>query len=177
MKSASSAKVLVDAQIPALVEDESFRFDATLQFDRAELNHLRDIWREKASKRGFTTRTDLDARSLKPFMRNLTILDVVPQDDGTRRYRYRFFGSSIVEVFGEQTGHFIEEFIPPEKMARWTAGHDLVVLSGRPLRFRIAYNSPAINYLSSESLVMPIGNDDGTIVMLMCCLYFGPRRS
>jgi len=177
MKKASPAQSRPDARIPGLVEDEAFRFDATLEFDRAELNQLRDIWKQKAAARGFATRADFDARTMKPFMRNVSILDVVAQPDGTRRYRYRFFGSSIVEVFGEQTGHFIEEFIPPDKMARWTAGHDLVVLSGRPLRFRIAYNSPHINYLSSESLVLPLGDEQGTIVMLLCCIYFGPKRT
>jgi len=176
-KPSAAHEPLPEKKIPDLVEDEAFRFDATLEFDRAELNRLRDIWKEKAAARGFATRADFDARTMKPFMRNVSILDVVAQSDGRRRYRYRYFGSSIVEVFGEQTGHFIEEFIPPDKMARWTAGHDLVVLSGRPLRFRIAYNSPHINYLSSESLVLPLGDDQGTINMLLCCIYFGPKRT
>jgi PAS domain-containing protein len=176
MSNSSFAKLPQEAQPSALVEDEGLRFDSVLAFDRRELNDLRDIWKHKAKVRGFATRADFDARTLKPYMRNITILDVVPQEDGSRRYRYRFFGTSIVQVFGEQTGHFIEEFIPPDKMARWTAGHDLVVLSGRPLRFKINYNSPHINYLSSESLVMPLGDESGTVVMLMCCLYFGPKR-
>lgn len=166
-----------DTPVPALMEDEAFRFDSELDFERAELNTLRDIWKVKSQGKGFATRADFDARTIKSYMRNLTILDVLWQDDGSRRYRYRYFGSSIVEVFGEQTGHYIEEFIPPERMARWTAGHDLVVLSGRPLRFKINYNSPKINYLSSESLVLPLADDSGKICMLMCCLYFGPQRN
>ena len=177
MNEPSPADALPEVQLPGLVEDEAFRFDSSLEFERAELNHLRDVWKEKSRAKGFATRADFDARTIKSFMRNVTILDVLAQPDGGRRYRYRYFGSSIVEVFGEQTGHFIEEFIPPDKMARWTAGHDLVVLSGRPLRFCISYNSPAINYLSSESLVMPLADDSGTVVMLMCCLYFGPKRT
>jgi len=163
--------------IPALVEDEAFRFDTVLEFERAELNLLRDIWRNKSATRGFATRADFDARTIKPYMRNLTILDVLPQQDGSRRYRYRYFGSAIVDVFGEHTNHYIEEFISPDKMARWTAGHDLVALSGRPMRFRINYNSPQISYLSSESLVLPLSDDTGKVAMLMCCLYFGPKRT
>jgi hypothetical protein len=177
MSNASLARPLGNEPVPALIEDEAFRFDTSLEFERRELNALRDVWHEKCVEKGFATRADFDARTIKSYMRNLTILDVLPQADGSRRYKYRYFGSSIVEVFGEHTNHFIEEFIPPEKMARWTAGHDLVVLSGRPLRFVINYNSPAINYLSSESLVLPLSDDKGTVVMLMCCLYFGPKRT
>jgi hypothetical protein len=177
MVSVQRAKTAEDVTIPALVEDEAFRFDTDLEFGRQELNALRDIWRGKSAEKGFATRSDFDARTIKPFMRNLSILDVVPQSDGTRRYRYRYFGSAIVEVFGEHTGHYIEQFIPPNRMARWTAGHDLVTLSGRPLRFVINYNSPQISYLSSESLVMPLSDETGTVTMLMCCLYFGPKRT
>lgn len=170
------ATLLTDVPIPALVEDESFRFDADLKFQKQELRALLGVWREKCAGRGFVTRADFDARTVKPYLRQMSILDVVTQEDGTRRYRYRYFGSGIVEVFGEHTGHYIEQFIPTERMARWTAGHDLVVLSGRPLRFVINYTSPQISYLSSESLVLPLTDGNGTVTMLMCFLYFGPKR-
>jgi hypothetical protein len=177
MANAQLAKPAAEKPIPALVEDEAFRFDTALEFERPELNALRDIWREKVAGKGFASRTDFDARTIKSYMRNLSILDIVAQPDGSRRYRYRYFGSAIVEVFGEHTGHYIEEFIPPNRMARWTAGHDLVTLSCRPLRFVINYNSPQINFLSSESLVLPLGDEAGNVSMLMCCLYFGPKRA
>ncbi len=177
MAQAQLARDLTKLAIPALVEDDSFRFDTGLEFERSELNVLRDIWREKCGQKGHATRSEFDARTIKPYMRNLSILDVVPQADGGRRYRYRYFGSAIVDVFGEHTGHYIDQFIPPDRMARWTAGHDLVALSGRPLRFTINYNSPQISYLSSESLVLPLSDESGKVVMLMCCIYFGPTRA
>jgi hypothetical protein len=177
MAKAQLASTLVDAPIPALVEDQAFHFDVELAFERAELNALRDIWKQKNAEKGFVTRADFDARTIKPYMRNLSILDVLWQPDSSRRYRYRYFGSAIVEVFGEHTGHYIEEFIPPDRMARWTAGHDLVVLSGRPLRFCINYSSPQISYLSSESLVLPLSDETRKVTMLMCFLYFGPKRA
>jgi hypothetical protein len=177
MANAQLAKPITPVPLPALVEDEAFRFDSELEFTRSELNALRDIWKQKSAERGYATRADFNARTIKPYMRNLSIMDIVTQPDGARRYRYRYFGSAIVEVFGEHTGHYIEEFIPPNRMARWTAGHDLVALSGRPLRFVINYNSPQISYLSSESLVMPLTDESGKVGMLMCCLYFGPKRT
>jgi hypothetical protein len=177
MNTATTAQSAGSEPMPALVEDEAFRFDTVLEFQRAELNQLRDIWRQKCAVKGNVVRADFDARTLKPYMRNMSIMDVVPQENGTRRYRYRYVGSSLVEVFGEQTGHFVDRFVPPDRLARWTAGHDLVVLSARPLRFVINYNSPQINYLASESLVLPLVDGTQLVTMLMCFLYFGPKRT
>src|SRR5258708_11294956 len=128
MANGQLANSITEKAIPALVEDEAFRFDTVLEFERPELNQLRDIWRQKSADKGYASRADFDARTVKPFMRNMTILDVVPQPDGTRRYRHRYMGSSLVEVFGEQTGRYLDEFVAPVKVAPSTAGHDLVIL-------------------------------------------------
>jgi hypothetical protein len=164
--------------IPALVaEDEAFRFDTVLEFERAELNQLRDIWRAKSVDKGYASRADFDARTLKPYMRNTSILDVEAQPDGRRRYRYRYVGSAIVEVFGEQTHKYIDQFVAPDRLARWTAVHDLIVLSGRPLRFIVNYTSPQINYLRSECLMLPLSPDGEAINMIMTFLYLGAKRA
>ena len=177
MANAQPINSLKDVPLPALVEDESFHFDADLKFERPELNLLREIWREKSKARGCAKRADFDARTLKPYLRNMLILDVLPKDDGTRRYRYRYMGSSIVEVFGEQTHRFVDDFIPPNKMARWTAGHDLIVLSGRALRLVVNYTSPQINYLGSEGIFFPLVNDEDQVVQIMGFNYLKPRRA
>jgi hypothetical protein len=161
--------------IPALVEDSAFHYDAELDFERAELNALRGIWREKTKVKPIASRADFDARTIKPYMRNLSIMDVV-DEAGVRRYRYRYMGSAIVEVFGEQTGRYIDEFISPDRMARWRAAHDLVVVSGRPIRFVVNYASPQISYLSSECLMVPLSEDGERVNMLMSFVYLGPKR-
>lgn len=176
MTHSKSAEFLWGAPIPERVEDESFRFDTELQFLRPELDALYQVWRRICARKGHASRADFDARAIKAHLRNLSVLDVVPQSDGSRRYRYRYFGSAVADVFGEQTGHYLEQFIPPERMARWRMGHDLVALSGRPVRFLINYTSPLIDYLSSESLVLPLSEESGATNMLMCCVYFGPKR-
>ena len=163
--------------IPALREDEAFRFDLVLEFQRPELNQIRDIWKQKSAGKGYASRTDFDARTVKPYMRNMTILDVVVQPNGTRRYRHRYMGSALVEIFGEQTGRYLDEFIPPDRIARWTAGHDLVVLSGRPTRIIVRYKSSQMNYLQSETLSIPLSQDGEIYDMEMSFLYFAPRQT
>jgi hypothetical protein len=169
------ARKIEELNIPSLVSDSAFQFDAELAFERKELNELVAIWRAKTKDKAIPSRADFDARTIKPYMRNLAILDVIPQPDGSRRYRQRYEGSAIVEIFGEQTGKYLDEYMPPDRVARWVAGHDIIALSGRPLRFVINYNSPALSYLKSEVLILPLSDDGATTNMVMAFNYFGPK--
>ncbi len=171
----SLARDLGDLRIPALVVDSAFQYDVELEFARPELNQIRDIWREKTKVKPVASRADFDARTLKPFMRNMVILDVEMQPDGSRRYKNRYEGSAVVEVFGEQTGKYLDQYVPADRLERWRAGHDLIALSGRPLRFVINYNSPQISYLRSEVFMVPLSEDGTTVNMLMAFNYFGPK--
>jgi hypothetical protein len=172
----SLARDLGELRIPALVNDSTFQFDAELNFERPELNQLRDIWREKTKSKLIASRADFDARTVKPFMRHMAILDVEALPDGDRRYKNRYEGSAIVEVFGEQTGRYLDEYMPPDRIARWRAGHDLVVLSARPLRIVVNYKSPQISYLRSEIFCFPLSEDGSTINMVMGFNYFSPKQ-
>jgi hypothetical protein len=171
----SLARDVGELRIPALVVDSAFQYGDELEFDRAELNQLRNIWREKTRNKRIASREDFDARTVKPFMRNMVILDVETQADGTRRYRNRYEGSAVVEVFGEQTGRYLDEYMPPDRLERWRAGHDLIVLSGRPMRVVVNYNSPQISYLRSEIFTFPLSSDGETVNMVMAFNYFSPK--
>ncbi len=173
----SLARQIEELNIPSLVSDSAFQFDAELDFERKELNEIRDIWREKTKTKPIASRADFDARTIKPFMRHLVIMEVEPQPDGSRRYRQRYEGSAIVEVFGELTGRYLDEYMPPDRVARWVAGHDIIALSGRPLRFVIKYNSPQISYLKSEVLMLPMSEDGEKVNMIMAFNYFGPKST
>lgn len=163
--------------IQGLVQDEIFRFDVVLEFEQRELNALTEIWAQKSEGKSFVTRADFDARTVKPYMRNLFILDVVRQPDSSRRYRYRYMGSALVEVFGEQTGRYLDEFIPAKKLVRWTAAHDLIVMSKRPMRFLVNYASPQISFLKGECLMLPLYKDEDTVDMIMGFNYINAKRN
>lgn len=177
MTNASLAQDIPSVEIPGLIEDQAFRFDTELEFERPELNQLRDIWKQKVADRAICARADFDARTIKPFMRHLNILETVRQPDGSRRYRHRYQGSALVEVFGEQTNHYLDEFIPRDKLVRWHAGLDLAVLSGRPIRFVINFTSPQISYLKSECIAIPVSDDGQTVNMVLAFNYFGPKQT
>ena len=141
-----------------------------LQFDHPELNALRDVWNEVAAKHP-PTRADFDARKLKPFLRNIAIIERVTSGSAPARYRIRLHGSAIAQWFGEQTGHFIDEFIPQRTLPRWTAGYDVVFAHGAPLRFISRFELPQINYLDGESFSAPLVDEAGNTNLVLSAMY------
>jgi len=161
----------------AQAEGWPFRCDSALEFERPELNALCGIWRSIAAGKGVPSRADFDARTLKPFLRNIAIVERVFFDAGKSRYRSRLTGSAIVEVAGENTGHFLDEHIPPEFLPRWTNAYDAVLDSGTPMRFVSDFRVPQLVYLDGESLAAPLANAHGNIALVLTSTYFKPKRS
>ena len=160
----------------SLTRHRSVYVEEALDFETPALNAVREIWRHRNEKKGYVARADFDARTLKPFLRNLSILDVVERKAERRRYRYRYMGSAIVDIFGEQTGRYLDEFISSDRIAAWTTHHDLVVDKKIPLRFVVNYTTPRIDYKSSESLLLPLSETGDTVGMLMAFVYFRARN-
>lgn len=151
------------------------RASSALQFDRPELNHLRDVWFEKAAGRPMPFRSDFDLRALKTNLTNIVILQREP--DGRRhRYRIRLVGSEIVRQMGrDTTGTYLDECVPAEVLPRWLAVYDAAMDAGVPLRFKVHYELQQIDHLVSESLHAPMLDDQARPTMLLSCAYFLPK--
>lgn len=153
-----------------------FRGSSSLEFDRPELNILREVWFEKAAGRPLPYRSDFDARALKPVLPNLAIMQRV-FNDGRWRYHIRLMGSALVHLMGEGTGRFLDEAIPARALPRWHALYDAAVDAGIPLRFIAQYEAHRIDYLVSESLQAPVLDPEGNPTMLLSCAYFQSKTS
>jgi hypothetical protein len=157
-------------------EGWSMRSDTALKFDAPELNALRDVWNEKAQiAGGLPARADFEARTLKPFLRHISIVERAVNPLGRPSYRFRFFGSALTQRFGEQTGQFIENSTPPEKLPRWLAGYDAVLEGGRPMRFLSYYEIPRVSYLNGESFSAPLSNGGRKPDTVLAATYFTPK--
>ena len=154
----------------------SMRSDTALQFDAPELNALRDVWREKADlAHGLPARADFDARTLKPFLRHISIVERATNPAGYPSYRFRYYGSALAQRFGEQTGQFIEMSIPPDRLPRWIAGYDAVLEAGAPMRFLSYFEIPRISYLNGESFSAPLSNAGRKPNTILAATYFTPK--
>ncbi|HEY1710894.1 MAG TPA: PAS domain-containing protein [Rhizomicrobium sp.] len=143
--------------------------DPELAFVRLELKAVAALWREKAGPRPMPLRDDLDARSLKPFLPNMTLIERVAAVG--HRYRLRLHGTSLTHYAGDHTGHFVEEMIPPEMAVSYTGIYDLALAEGRPLRVVWDYQVPAISYLKGESFLAPLMAKDGSANLLLSVTY------
>ena len=150
--------------------------DTALNFEAPELNALRDVWREKALlAHGLPSRGDFDARTLKPFLRHVSIVERALNPAGRPSYRFRFYGSALTQRFGEQTGQFIEMSIPPDRLPRWLAAYDAVLEAGAPLRFVSYFEIPRVSHLNGESFSAPLANGVRKPNTILAATYFTPK--
>lgn len=149
-------------------------YSKTVMFRRPELNALLALWREKAGVRPAPARTDLDARTLKPVLRRITIVERLTEN-GRRRLRNRLVGSDIVRRFGDNTGRYIDEIIPIHLLPRWETLYHAVLDACRPIRVWAPFDHPRVNYLTGECLLAPLLGEDGQPGMLLTATYFFRR--
>jgi len=148
-----------------------------LNFERPELNSLRDLWFSIAEKKnGPPSRADFDARTLKPFLPNISLVDCVAQKKGRSRYRFRLQGTELTRLFGEQTGRYADEFFPPDNLPRWTMGYDVVIDGRRPVRFTSRFVLPLVSHLDGESFSAPLVSEDKHGWGILGALYVKPKE-
>jgi hypothetical protein len=151
--------------------------DPGLAFETPELHQLLDIWRARAATKNIPSRADFDARTMKPFLRNISIVERVYVDSITWRYRTRLCGSAIVEVMGERTGRFLDEYLPYEFASRWSSIYDTVLDSRTPLRFVADFQLPQLAFLSGEGLGAPLADSRGGVNLILGCTFYKPKQA
>ncbi len=153
------------AAFNALAESKGwfFRCDPSLAFSRPQLSALAELWYAKRGARSLPSRADFDMRSLKPFLRNISLLE---RSGG--RYRFRLFGSSLVELFGERTGQHLDEMTPPALLENWSAAYEMLLQHTAPMRFFNHKLSPVVN---GEIFGAPLAPDTDGNPLVMAAAY------
>lgn len=149
-----------------------FRCDPSLDFQRPELHALCALWRDRANGHGLPSRASLDMRALKPFVRNISILERIGPK-GSWRYRFRLFGSSLAQLFGEHTGRYLHEMVVPELLENWLACFDTTIRFGAPLRFINYYQIPSQDFLKGEIFTAPLAAEAEDQPLLLVATYVG----
>jgi hypothetical protein len=142
-----------------------------LAFSRCELAAVAALWHAKADGRAMPARSDLDARLLKPYLTNMTILERVTDDAGRKRFRPRLHGTGLTHFAGDGTGRFIEDQIPAADVEGYRALYSFLLDEGVPARVVWDYQLPAISYLKGESFVAPLRANDGSASLLLSVTY------
>ncbi len=156
-------------------EDWWTRCDPAFAFECADLADLVAIWQTARGNRALPLRTDLTPRALGRHLKNVAFVERVAPDGVPHRYRFGFFGSSLARRCGEQTGKFIDDVIGPPYLESWHAGYDMMTEWKAPMRYVSTLRSLKLDYLSTESAVMPFAGEDGTVASFLMSAHFTPR--
>ena len=160
----------------ARLEGWPLRCDSTLEFERPELNELRDLWRSLAAGKVAPSRADFDARTLKPYLKNILIIERIFTGPGRWRYRTRLAGTAVTEMIGDPTGQFLEEQLPLEFVPRWASVYDATLDGGQPLRITGEFELPQIAFLRGEILSAPLADHNGKLTLVFGCVYFSSKQ-
>jgi len=169
----SGSPIQACAEFNALAEAKGWptRCDCGEAFDRSDLNALYELWWSKAAN-GVPPRSVFDIRALKPFARNITIMER-EGTNGNRRYRFRLFGSTLALLFGEHTGRYLDEMVAAELLPSWLAFYDTVLSCGQPLRVFTYYRIKTDDFVKGEILAAPLADDSGDVHMILAMTYVG----
>jgi hypothetical protein len=148
--------------------------DPGLGFSRDDFFSVLALWNSQAASRPLPLRSDMTARVLKPFLPNVALKERV--ETSPSRYRWRIVGTRVAQVLGERTGKFTDEGAPPKVAARWNASCDLVLASGKPLRFVGRVLVEGKDFLASELMFMPLAGDDGQPRFIMGFGHYNADR-
>jgi len=111
-------------------------------------------------------------RLLKDCLAHVAFLERVPQEDGSHRYRVRLFGSAYQPIFGELTGCFLDEGLPPAVAPMWHAAADTALNYGAPLRIAGRSEVPNKEFLAGEYFVAPLTDPAGNPSFVMAVGYY-----
>jgi len=157
----------------AKAQNWGVRADPALGFEHKDLVALNAMWFEKATK-GIPKRSDFDIRTLKPWVRNISIVERV-HEGGRTRYRFRLLGTGVGHVLGECTGKYLDEIVPADKLSIWESAYEAVLARDVPLRILSDFKMPQINYMRGEYFAAPLVGEDGQANMILAATYLSPK--
>jgi hypothetical protein len=149
--------------------------DPSLAFESPALAEIVAVWQTVRAGRPLPARTDFSARALARHLKNIAFIERVQLPTGPRRYRFGFFGSGLARWCGDRTGSFIDEAIPPPYTESWHAGYDMLAQYRAPLRYVSTLRSLKLEYLSTESAVLPLADAQGEATVFLLSAAFTPQ--
>jgi hypothetical protein len=130
-----------------------------MKFESEPLQEAFDYWNTVRGERIMPTRGELLPREMRRFISHVGLIEPVSDKDGVTDYFVRLAGSDVEEIFGPRTGRPLGEGVPPEIVARWRIGYDMVQRSAKPVKATAGVAYKGKNWIQVEVLVAPLGED------------------
>lgn len=140
-----------------------------LKFCNPAMNGLLARWHEKA-RHGLPKRSDFPPQEMKSLLKLASIIERI-DEEGRTRWRFRLMGTGLCQMLGDFTGKHLDDVLSGEFLDRWSFVNECALLNRTHLRLVVHYALPRIDYLSGQSLVMPLADENGEARFLFSCSY------
>lgn len=139
-----------------------------------QLIGLLALWEERRRARPMPARADLPTEDLRPWLGHLILLDVLA--NGTD-FRYRVYGSRLVDYFGVEHTGGTASMLPAETQAIVPAEYATAWRDRRP-HFVCYHRTIRTESLPIAKLILPLSDDGETANMLLAGVYLlaAPQR-
>lgn len=133
----------------------------------AQLAALLALWDQRRAGRVMPARRELSVEDLKPWLGHLILLDVL--EDGAD-FRYRLYGSRLVDRFGADWTGITVSLLPPAGRAAVLAEYRSAWQSRRP---RLIRDNRIVGQEECRfaELVLPLSDDGANANMLLAGVY------
>lgn len=148
--------------------------DPTLACLHPATRAMARYWQAKCDADRPPSRADIDPRQIAAILRYVVMADVVPVDDGGRRYRFRLVGTEPTSFYGNVTGKYVDAVLAPESLARHLWILERVTGERRPLRNVGRVQLPGKDWLISEALATPLATA-GVVDIVLAAVVVWPE--
>jgi hypothetical protein len=151
--------------------------DDRLAFDTPKMKEALSYWTARAGNRAMPQRTDLSPHGMKSFLSLVSMAERDRLPDGTSRWRVRLQGSDLDRIIGPMTGRYMDEVIEGETLKRWVTTIEVVIETGRPMRFVSETPMPDREPIVMDSLLAPLSSNGSDFDMMFNVTAIRPHES
>jgi len=149
-------------------QTKSLVFDWDLGFTQTAPRLACDYWTLRRGSRAMPSRDDLNPSDMRKFSPHVGLIEIRTDADGQPDYFIRRSGGKWEEIYGQMTGRYLHQFLPPILEGRWRAVFDAVCERNAPVCVRSGIEFQGKTWLSAEMFVAPLGRDGKVDMLLMC---------
>jgi len=139
------------------------------QTSEPSICRLVEYWRSKCVEGRLPVRADIDPVALPYILANIFLLDVLPEEQPCRRFRFRLFGTELVRVYGRNlTGRTFHDALEPGP-ADGAVRHATRVVQERIPLFVAGKTLHVKNkeWLDFENCMLPLQDKGGAVNMIL----------
>lgn len=137
---------------------------------------LADYLTSKAPPGKLPGRQHVDPAEIVDLLPHLMLVDIVPQEDGSARYRIRLMGTEVIVAQGsDDTGKFVDEVLTEAGCADIVRGYDGIRRTKQP---QYRGGMPPVEgreHIYYERVAFPLAGDGENVDVLI--LIFGESKN